>query len=264
MMKAVLPLAALFLGLMLSACSYPEKKIIKDPFHLNGFPQASQEEAQALILSLKKINEDLVTFKGIGSIDLQNKKQTLNSRLMWIGDTPQKLRLELVGIHGQPILRMASDGQWFYIYSLTEKKYYKRRIKDNTLEQFLSIPISLTTITEMLMGRVPIPDYSYVALVENPPEQGCLLYVLEQNSGHIVKIFLNQEKTGASLIEYTDSKGSLLYRINFSDEKKIKSYQIPFLISISDGSGGGIKINVDRFWVDVAVNPAIFVLAPPE
>lgn len=262
-MKAFLTLAALFLGLMFSACSYLEKKTDKDPFHLNGISQASQEEAQELILSLKKINEDLITFKGVGSIDLQNKKQTLNSRLMWIGDGPQKLRLELVGIHGQPILRLASDGQWFYIYSLSDKKYYKRRIKDNTLEQFLSIPIRLSTITEMLMGRVPIPDHRYAALIKNPPGHGYLLYVLEQKSGHIVKIFLNEEKKGVFLIEYTDSRGSLLYRINFSDEQRIKSYDIPFSISISDSSGDGIKINVDRFWADIDVNPSVFVLTPP-
>ena len=263
-MKTVFMLAMLFFVLMFSACSHQENKFEKDPFNLGNVSQATPEETQALILSLKQINANLNTYKGVGSLEFRNNNKSLYSRLMWVGDTPEKIRMEMLGVHGQSVLRLASDGRWIYINSLTDGKYYKRRIKENSLEKFLDIPIDLSTVANALMGRIPIPEIKYAALSINPSNDGYLLYVLEQKTGHIEKIFLNRNKTDVSLIENYDAKGFLLYRIKFADKKEITSHRIPFSISITNGEDAGLDINVSRYWADIDVNPSVFVLLHPQ
>ena len=183
---------------------------------------------------------------------------------MWIGETPGKLRLEVIGIHGQPVLSMASDGERFYAYSFSENKYYKRRIKDNSLQQFISIPIRLTTISQLLMGRIPVFPNENAAIVENETESGYLLYIQEKATGRIQKLFLDDTQSDVFKIEYLTSNGSLLYRVMFGERNIIETVTIPTGFSVSTEEGDSLEIEVDRCWVDVSVNPSIFMIQPPD
>jgi hypothetical protein len=183
---------------------------------------------------------------------------------VWIGDSAERLRLEILGIHGQPISSFSSDGEWIYFHSHLEKKFYKRRLKDNNLEQFLEIPLPLSTISELLAGRIPIREFNAATLVKNAPNGGSILYILEKESKIIEKIYLNADNTRAELIEYLNPEGILLYRIMLKDDTSVKTYHVPFFLSVSDEKSAGLTIQVDRFWVDVDIDPMVFVLKGPD
>ncbi len=245
------------------ACGGLSKRIHPDPFHLGMQSPGDSSAALPLIEKIKNVNAGLSTYKGVGSLEIRRDDLSLKSRMVWIGDSPERIRLEILGIHGQPISSFSSDGEWIYFLSHLEKKFHKRRLKDNSLEQLLKIPLPLSTVSELLMGRIPISEFSAATLVTKGPDGGSILYVLEKETGNIEKIYLNPDHIRAGLIEFLNPEGILLYRIMLDDTTLVNAYDIPFFLSVADEKGAGLTIKVDRFWVDVDIDPVVFVLKGP-
>ena len=58
--------------------------------------------------------------------------------------------------------------------------------------------------------------------------------------------------------------GSLVYRVGLEDIREVQGYQVPFRLKISSDEGADCLLDIDRYWADVEVSPAVFVLTPPE
>ena len=264
-MKLAVSLILLMVPVSFFACSSIDERIGKDPFDLHGPSESPQarEEAQRLIETLKRHNAGLQTFKGLGKIQLWNKNETFTSRLAWIGNMPEKLRMELLGLYGQPATSFAADGNYFYFYSHLEDRYYKRRLTDTSLKPILALPLQLSDVLDLLAGRVSIRDYRLAKVIKNTSGEGYILIVLLKKSGIVVKLYLSHDKMSVWMTEHYRSNGSLLYRAIFKNTKRVQSYLIPFSLSVSDDNGTGFKLDIERFWVDVTVKPSVFVLPHP-
>lgn len=238
----------------------------KHPFYKGSIEDSAlqREEAKQLADHLRQFNGGISTFKGLGQIQIRNKKESYSSRLAWIGDTSGKIRFEFFGLYGQPTTSLSTDGTNLYFYSHAEDRYYKRHAANLTLEPYLEIPLTLNDAVHLLAGRIPIKRESLVRLIENTSGDGFVLLVLEKKSGNMLKIHFNKSKNHVVMMENYLSNGSLSYRAVFGNRRTVKPYLIPFAISIYDEKGNVILIEYDRYWVNMNVNPSIFVLEQPK
>jgi len=264
-MKYRVSLCLFIIGCLCVSCVGLNRTVDKDPFHLKHYKASAseQEETRRLIGSIRQKNADLQTVKGIGNIRLWDKNESISSRMAWIGDTQNKLRIEMLSVYGQPTSSITSDGTWFYFYSHLEDRYLKKRLNDNVLESFFSLPLSFNTIEKLFVGRIPLGAYQSARLIENPANDGYILLILLKTAGRVEKIHLNRDKTHISTIEQYEPDGSLVYRIMFANDRNIQSYTFPFNISVLDDKGAGIQIDIDRCWVNMPVDPSVFVLPRP-
>ncbi|MCK4468376.1 MAG: hypothetical protein KAU60_08495, partial [Desulfobacterales bacterium] len=100
MKYAIILFAAVF---FLSACGgisgiASKKSLVSDELY----------EAANVLLSLKNKNNELKTFKGTGKVTFWGKgKKGLISDVAWVGSEPDKIRIAMRSLSGQPVVSLA-------------------------------------------------------------------------------------------------------------------------------------------------------------
>ena len=234
-----------------SACSQIKARV----------PDTDQEDARTLLVKLQNKNYHLTTFKGIGTLKLWSNGRPQTARLAWTGLNPEKLRIEILGVSGQPAVSIASDGSWLYFLSHTPHRFYKKKSSRADLKRLISIPIASRDVIALLAGRVPIPEYTAAALMRNKAEDGYVLVLKKRWRGIIEKIYVDENKTDVRKVEMFDSSGALVYRATFESMQNINTYRVPLKLVISNDDSV-FQLNIEKYWADVVVSPSLFVLNP--
>jgi len=267
----------------ISACTSLSHRISEESeeFH-------SLSEAKAIISILKSQNHTLTTIKGVGKITfLESEEKEMTTRIAWVASTPDKIRITLSSVSGHPMVSVASDGQWFYFVSHANGDFYKKRPTNYNMKRFFSISIKSEDIVNILFGRIPVVEYDSVDLMEDrfiksqsgkdfeSAEVSSLNKDIKGNNNSSVlllknkwgnvreKIYLNDTQD-AHKIEMFDSTGVLVYRLEYIRMQEIKSYRVPYRLKVSNDSGAGFQLDLDRYWTDAAVSPSVFTLTPPK
>jgi hypothetical protein len=227
---------------------------------------AARAEAQALLATLSNQNKALKNFKGIGKIRVrQNGKLIIDERVFWIGSETVKLNIAVL-VSGQPAIKIASDGKWFYYYEVREGQplYKKIRATDANLERIISIPIQISDLINLLAGRIPLREHHSATLARQDPGNGFVLVLKRRWWGVTEKIYLDDTKSRVQKAEFYSRSGSLVYLARFDEMQHVKGYQVPAKLSIANGEGVDFQLVVDRYWADADVSSSMFVLKPPE
>ena len=275
----------LFMGVFFfSACSTIAPVVPKGPGGLKTL-----SEAQEIVSHLKTQNVRLKTFKGMGRITFwENNKKEMTTRVAWAGSVPDRLRIALRSVSGQPVVSVASDGQWVYLVNHTRGKFYKQHSEDSTMKRFFSLPVTSGDIVNLLAGRVSIENYDSAVVLRNGPpgpisgspsrcgtamskqEESCAqehgyILVLKKGWGNTCqKIYLDSSRERVSRVEIFYLTGNLKYRAEFKSIQNIEGFRVPSRLVLTTDEGSGFQLDVDRYWAGVSVSPSLFVLTPPE
>ncbi len=271
----------------LSACAGLAPRDIDRPSDLEvaGGPNTVRE----LISTLENQNFALKTFKGTGRISVrQNEKKAVTIRTAWVGATPDRLRVAIRDVSGMPVLSLASDGHWLYVFHHSQGQFYKKCAGNSIPKKLFPIPLTASEIVSLLAGRIPIAKHNSAILIKDPAFRNRLgrhsnwepepsnpirtggfkdgyILVLKKRWGNICeKIYLDSEKNEVRKVEMFDADGALAYRVEFIIVQDIKGYRVPSRLLISNDHGLGLQFEIDTYWVDVAVAPSMFVLASPK
>jgi hypothetical protein len=227
---------------------------------------ATETQARLTLRALAGQNEKLTSFKGLGKIKVwQDGVKKIDERIAWIGSEPNKLSLVIL-ISGQPTVRIASDGTWFYYYESRrdEPVYQKRPASDVTLKRFVSIPIKTSDIVQLLAGRTPIREHHTARLIRQSSGPGYVLSLKKRWWGIVEKVYLDENKTQVRQIEFFNRSGSLVYRAHLDETQMVEGYRVPARLQISGEEGIGFELEIIRYIVNAPVSPSMFVLKPPE
>lgn len=227
---------------------------------------AAMAEARVVLLTLSNQNHTLKNFKGIGKIKAWQKgKKSIDERIAWIGSETVKISIVIL-ISGHPAVKMASDGIWFYYYEAREGKplYKKISATDATLQRIVAVPIKPSDIIALLAGRTPLREHHSAVLHRQDSGAGYVLVLKKRWYGIVEKIYLAEDKIQVRQIEFFNRSGSLIYRARFDEMQAVNNYQVPARLSISNGEGMDFQLEIQKYWVDVAVSPSMFVLDPPD
>jgi len=249
----------LFIIVFFSACSFFTERIVEEPPEL--LDTAAITEVNNLLSNISLKNRDLKTFKGIGKITfLEEDKKSITSSIAWVGSGHDMIRIAILNISGQPLLSLANDGQWFYFLSHTDNGFYKKRSSYSNLKKVIQLPIKPVEMVSFLAGRIPLCEYNTADIISNK-EEGYVI-VLKKKGNVIQKIYLNEDKKNVQKVEMFEAKGNLLYSIEIDGSQKINEYRVPMRIIAANDNGNKFKIDIHKYWVDVSVDPSMFVLTP--
>ncbi|MBU3979945.1 MAG: DUF4292 domain-containing protein [Proteobacteria bacterium] len=249
----------LFIIVFFSACSFFTERIVEEPPEL--LDTAAITEVNNLLSNIRLKNRDLKTFKGIGKITfLEEDKKSITSSIAWVGSGHDMIRIAILNISGQPLLSLANDGQWFYFLSHTDNGFYKKRSSYSNLKKVIQLPIKPVEMVSFLAGRIPLCEYNTADIISNK-EEGYVI-VLKKKGNVIQKIYLNEDKKNVQKVEMFEAKGNLLYSIEIDGSQKINEYRVPMRIIAANDNGNKFKIDIHKYWVDVSVDPSMFVLTP--
>lgn len=236
-------------------------RVPERPFERPGEPC----EARDLLSTLKDRNCGLKTFKGVGRITfLESGEKGLIASVAWVGSEPDRLHIVMRNVLGQPVASLASDGKYLYLVSHTERRFYKRRSADSTLERFISVPIEVSDVVSILAGRVPAGKDNPAIVIKNRTEDGYIL-VLKRRCGNLLeRIYLDNNRKDVRKVEMFDARGYLLYSAVFDMMQDIDGYRVPLRLVFSDNNRDRLQLDIYEYWTEVSVSPSMFVLTPQD
>lgn len=258
-----LPAAAMLMAAaMLSGCAAFSESLGLQPAAEDTSPSAV--EARVVLDDLRKTNETLKNFKGVGRLTIRKEgKVQMDERLAWIGSDPLKLSVVLFAA-GFPAVRMAGDGEWLYYQDsdAPNAPVKKVRTSDPDFKRLLSIPIQASDILALMRGRIPIREHRSARLQPLASGNGYVLLLMRTWGVH-QKIFLDETKSIVRQTEVYDSSGNLLFQVNFLEMQLVDGYKVPLRLMVSNDEKVVVQLVVERYWADVPVTPSMFVLGQP-
>ncbi|MFQ5484204.1 MAG: DUF4292 domain-containing protein [Desulfobacterales bacterium] len=223
----------------------------------------SSPVADNLLSRVKNTNLKLKTFKGIGKVRVRNKEGFQVLRIAWAAWNPRKIRMEILGISGQPVASLASDGDWIYVYLHGERRYYKKPAY-TSFQNFFSLPLGSIDLIALMSGRVPIAGHHHVLLKRDPVSGRYALILKKKPLGLVEKIYFDQTKENVAGVERFNYVGDLLYRAKIERFQNIGGYTVPAKLIISTDMGEIFKLDIEKYWVNVPVSSQMFALEPPK
>ncbi len=217
--------------------------------------------AERLLSKLYARNSALETFKGIGQIRIWNATGSQSARIAWIGELDGRLRVEILGPTGRPLMKMAYDGKFFYFGSTEGRGIKKNKIRNPNLGHFLDVPVTIRELTFFLTGRFPVYEYRTVELVEADPSTAAHLVLRRFWTGVVEKIGLTPGHAAVQWVRVYDRHG-LSYRAGLFDYRQHGDFFIPEKITITNGGAAGFEIRIDRYWPNIDVSEDQFVVSP--
>lgn len=223
-----------------------------------------RSDPEALLLErVARHNHQLETFKGLGDLSLATAATgSAAFRLAWTCSVPDRLRFELLAFSGIPFLSLATDGDRVYWLPHAENStFHSFRQKHLNLEKLIGIPVTTDEILLLLAGRVPIRPHDTVELV-NGEEGRRELRLKDGWRGEVQRICFpaGNALSPDEIIMFTDFGRQVSYRIVLEEIQPVNGFDIPHKISFTADTGDTASLKIRRYWTNVAVDDAIFVL----
>lgn len=225
--------------------------------------------ALALLERLKNLNDSLMTFKGVGKVNLEADGRRRSARIVWAGMAPDRLRIEILGVPGQPAASLALNGEWIYYDELRDPERFQRhKIGNDSLGlvlslamPMLSIAIKAPDVVDLFRGRVPLRDHTTAVLFTPPGADGYVLQLEKGWRGVQQRIHFDGELAEIRRVDIFSAGGGLAYRVDFDRVDIVDGYRTPRALTISSEDGDRFELLVERSMANVHVDPSVFDLA---
>jgi len=258
-MNAKICLAFFLTTLFLPACYNIVKKDAGFDF------QKAPPEVSRFLSILEQRNNAVKSFKGIGKISVWDSDMSRTSRAAWLGAADGRLRIEFLGLPGQPVAKFIFDGNHYSFLSNLDSQIYRKASSDPNLKQVTGVSIKTSEMIEYLAGGIPVYEHDSVLLKQadsdSDSDDRYVLIFRKYWLGVVEKIFFN-----GSVPEKVEifRWGSKAYQVEFKTIKIVNKLQVPFHLVITNGDNQGFSFIVDRYWSDINVLPSTFEISPAD
>jgi len=104
----------------------------------------------------------------------------------------------------------------------------------------------------------------FAELLKEAPNGIQILIVKKHEKGTPYdKIYFNAQNDSIQRVETYEGNGDLKFRVEIKDMYNTGGFRVPEQLVISDGGNNRLDLSVDRFWPNVPVSDALFVLSKP-
>lgn len=226
-------------------------------------PPEDQPRARALLKIYAEANHDLDRFKGLGHVHLAVPDLNMAGRLAIAAEPPDKLRLEWLSALGQPLLRLAADGQIMAIFSSQTSQVRELKQTDTVLERIVHIPITIESLLSVLAGRMPIYDYSAAQILQES-DTHMVVALKDRWSAVLATVKVDLQARRISRFTVFGADGSVRYRINWLHWQRVQGYLLPHEMEIDSSDVHRMKLTMDRYWCNVPLPEGIFSEVVPR
>ncbi len=221
------------------------------------------EEAQVLA-SLKHAKDNIDTFKGIGQLKIKAGKGLQTVRVAWIGSRPYNLRLETLGVWGQPSLLFLLKDDIFYVHDINNNRYFRGKNNAGNFRRFLSVPVGPQDLHSILSGLPPIVPFHEAKIEVLPDKSQSCLFLYKRWNRIAEKIWFDNDLKTVKEVELFDPWGDLKYVVKFSRFKDVSGTLIPYRISVLQEDKIDMLLDVSRFYIQVPIPEEAFTLGFPD
>ena len=238
-----------FLCIILSGCGMPRPET----------SPADDQRAMALVEKLDRQNSDILSSKGKGSLLIRSKGKRFRYKAAWAAQYPNRVRMTFLS-SGIPVETVISDGKRVTFISHTGRhNTYIMADPDPDLKPVLEIPIRLSQVIRLLLGRPPLKPFNDA-------------YFIPQPDSAAPQAVLRNSQTGQAQIVETGTDGRLkaIRQLNYSgkpvlsvlvlDYRQFEKKQIPALINVTATLEESMDLEIDYFIENPSLKEHLFQL----
>jgi outer membrane lipoprotein-sorting protein len=247
-------LLALVLSLALTSC-----------VHTPGGPTASLAPAPATARQgLEDRRLAVTSFAMSGEIELSAPQGELNGDHLILGLAPDRLRAEVLGPFGQPLLRVVIDGRRMSVLAYRENRAYVGPASRANLARFLGLSLSPAEVFAVLTGAPPLLPPPVRAEVTPVEQSGMALLRLVEPGGQAVQGLIFDPTDFAvsrAWLEGPGGKASL--EMSFGLMQKALGSRYPRRLKAADGQGRSLLLTNSQLKLNQSPDPALFEVSVP-
>lgn len=224
-------------------------------------PQTDPEmDKAALGLSHQaaSLNQQITSSRGNGWATLQTQTETIKYKIAWAAVYPNKIRITFL-MFGQPIETIVSTGQRVTFLSHTSRHArYSFETQDPDMENYIHVPIKMSEIIAILLGRLPIKPYDDAYFSSSDTGMG-LVTLHQKQSGPVQVLAFDTFQTLYQMTCISSSREPLYdYRILAYEPHDFG--QLPTTIEITDQKNRKLSLSITHFVANPQVKDSVFVL----
>ncbi len=218
-------------------------------------------EAGRILAYLRQKNNNLGSFKGIGLLRITGRKgEAQTVRIVWMGSQPGNLRVETLGVWGQPTLTLLLKGSDFYVHNHQENRYYKGKGNIRNMSRLMSVPVSAKELFFLLSGQPPVLAF-HNAKVETSRHDGQRSLCLYQTRNRLIeRVWFKDDYTTVGRVDLFNRSRNPRYTIEFKEFEQVDGFVIPYKTVVTSRKGPVLTLNVERFWRKVPIPARAYTL----
>ncbi len=226
-------------------------------------PPMDDAKARRMVTGIQQTNADLSQYKELANFRLEYENKVHSGSMALAAALPDRMRLALLSVVGQPLHQLVADGQTIRIRPHGQARTYKISQSAEALEPLIHIKIGIEQLQLLLVGRPKLPDFHAAQFFER--NDGKLVIKLRSRF-HLTRAVIEIEPA-TSMIKMFEARaedGELLYRAYFQKWQQVGKYHVPQQFKVLSAAGHQLTINMRRFWPDVELSPSTFEWVQPE
>lgn len=240
----------ILLGLFISSCT----GIVPEPAPLIKLPTATQA-----LQRLEDRRLSVRSFSMQGEIVLRGDRGEISGEHVIRGAYPNRLRAEVMGPFGRPVLLMISDGRWLAVLDYRANKAYMGQASQRNLDRFVGLPLSVENVYALLTGSVTIPPGAESIHLAAGPEPHLASLKLIYTSGERDQKLIFDPATFSLHQAFLHEHGEAVdLEVGFEDFQKGVSYSYPLKVELKDRGGRTLLLSADSLRINPPLKADIF------
>jgi len=217
-------------------------------------------DKQALHLSkqAESFNEHITACKGTAWATHETGTKHEKFKIAWAVVFPNKIRITFL-ISANPIETIIATGEKITFISHTgQHSRHSYRSKNPDMEKYIHVPIKMSEMILILLGRFPVKDFDDAYFAPWDPSLSTI--VLKQKWKDTKQYLHYNDKKNIDAIWLKDYTGQLVYKTIIKASKKYDSDNIPAKLEIQDNSKQKLILEITNFIANPPIKESIFEL----
>jgi outer membrane lipoprotein-sorting protein len=215
-----------------------------------------------VVAQLEQRQNHLFSIRAVGAIRVQGGRQRWSGKAFLISEFPASLRLEVVGLFGNPLLYAVSDGHQFTIWEPGHEQAYQGLASSGTLARLIKFPLQDREALLLLAGIVPPWHRVQAKLFRLRNAESFMLQLENKPARFRQRIWLEGEDLIVTRVERVQNDQEK-FEATFSDFIPIDGSFYPRSI-VMEGGQAHISIHYQQFAVNEDLDASLFHLDLPE
>jgi len=169
--------------------------------------------------------------KAIAKIKVESPDENFSVKELIVAQKPNRLRLETLSPLGQPGFYAATDGQELFLFAPSENTYYHGNATPRNLGLIIPLHLGVKEMVSVIMGCVPLIDYSEDHLGCTGNEDGYLMRLEGRDESTTQVLTLSRDGLRVVASEIYDSEG-LTCSVTYRDYEIVEGVSFPGEITV--------------------------------
>ena len=220
----------------------------------------SDKEALETADRVRDFNRDIKASKGRGFLTVAEKNRRVRYRIAWAAKSPDQARITFIS-SGIPVETFLFNQNRITLYSHTGRHPLKTYNTDNpSLDRILSVPVRISDIISVLTGKIPVKPYDHARFEGSGSKKNTRSILLNIRSDRRLQRLAIDSDGGIREFSLLKNPEQAIYRVEFSDLKKLNSNAVFTRMTITNESGESAVLRIHDFQENPDMKDSVFNL----